>query len=308
MRVRTNPLDDAGIYEPDIRAAFELCRVLHAAYGGTSYFAAQLLPRAKRCHVDSLYAFALFATRSADNPVAAWSLRDRVCAELDAGTPSDPITRALDHTMRVWGIPVEHVDTFFRSLLMDMTVEGYTTFEELREYVWCSAVLGLQMVPLLEPLSDDAPERVATLAEAFQLTNVVRDLADDLRRGRLYLPSADLAHFGVTRAELEAGVMTPEFQELIKFEIGRVRALYRFAEDGIEAVTPSSRPCLRTAAAWYCSVLDEIEAADYRVLDPRVAARLSRRTMPVASAGSEPFGLRRKAGDPLPGLLVELSA
>lgn len=286
-------LDAAGIRAPHLRRAYELCRTLHADYGRTYYLATLLLPPAKRPFVNSLYGFARYADEIVDNGDPATKeeeLREwtgRVLADLDAGQTDrdDPVFQALLHTMKVWDVQTAHVKAFLDSMLMDLTVTEYPTYDDLRHYMYGSAaVIGLEMVPILEPLSEEAYPRAHALGEAFQLTNFVRDIAEDLDRGRIYLPMEDLHRFGVTRADLERREVTPAIRELLRFEIERIRELYAYAAGGIDLLAPSSRDCVRTAFVLYGDILDEVERADYRILDRRVAVGLPRR-LKVASDG-----------------------
>ena len=104
------------------------------------------------------------------------------------------------------------------------------------------------------------------LGIAFQLTNFIRDVGEDLQRGRVYLPKDELALFGVTRDDLATGVVDANLRRLLAFQIARARELFRAAAPGIRLLEPTSRDCIRTAATLYGEILDEVEAADYRVL------------------------------------------
>lgn len=284
-------LDAAGIVDPDLRAAYERCRRLHAGFGRTYYLATLLLPAEKRPYVNSLYGFARYADEIVDNgdpatkegDLTRWS--DQVLVDLASGRSSDPVCRALLHTLEIWDIPIAHIQAFLRSMLMDLTVTEYQTYADLQEYMYGSAaVIGLQMVPILEPLHDEAAHHAATLGEAFQMTNFVRDVAEDLRRGRIYFPMADLDSFGVTRADLMKDAASAPVRSLIQFEIARTRKLYKTAEDGIALLAKSSRPCIRAAFVLYQGILDEVERADYQILDNRVSVRVRRRAG-VAATG-----------------------
>jgi phytoene synthase len=140
-----------------------------------------------------------------------------------------------------------------------------------------AAVIGLQMVPILEPLDPRAAGHAQTLGEAFQLSNFIRDVAEDLRRGRVYLPQEDLDRFGVIRADLAPGPTPPQVRELLAFEVARTRSLYAEAEPGIDMLHPTSRDCIRTAFELYRGILGAVEKADYQVLDRRVGVPLPRR-------------------------------
>ncbi|HEX6936196.1 MAG TPA: phytoene/squalene synthase family protein [Actinomycetes bacterium] len=276
-------LDAAGIREPSLRAAYELCRRLNASHGKTYYLATLLLPPAKRPHVHALYGFARYADELVDDldspdPAALVVWSDRFLHDLSRGASADPVARAVIHTARTWDIPADTFRAFLDSMQMDITVTGYPTYADLERYMYGSAaVIGLQMVPILEPLDARAADYARTLGEAFQLSNFVRDVGEDLRRGRVYLPQEDLDRFGVTRADLAPGPTPPHVVDLLRFEIARTRRLYDAARPGIDLLHPSSRDCIRTAFTLYAGILDAVEQADYQVLDRRVSVPLPRR-------------------------------
>jgi phytoene synthase len=120
-------------------------------------------------------------------------------------------------------------------------------------------------------MAEAAAPYAADLGRAFQLTNFIRDIGEDLQRGRLYLPKEDLAMFAVSREDLEHGVVNGKVRRLLAFEVARAREIYRNAEPGIRLLDPTSRDCIRTAYRLYSAILDQVEAVDYRVLDRRVA-------------------------------------
>ena len=154
---------------------------------------------------------------------------------------------------------------------MDLTVREYATWDDLMTYVYGSAaVIGLQMLPILEPSHDAAAVYARDLGTAFQLANFLRDVGEDLRRDRVYLPLESLALFGVDRQALASGVVDGRVRRLLAFEIARCRELFRSAAPGIRLLHPTSRPCIQTAFRLYAAILDEIEKADYQVLDRRV--------------------------------------
>jgi phytoene synthase len=163
-------------------------------------------------------------------------------------------------------------------MTMDLTVAEYATYEDLYEYVYGSAaVIGLQMVPILEPTSQDAYKYATELGVAFQLANFIRDVGEDLERGRVYLPLEELAQFGVTRADLEARVATPEIKAALKHQIARVRQLEESSRAGIAMLGASAQPCIETARILYCGIVDAVEEIDYEVFAKRATVALSRR-------------------------------
>jgi len=276
-------LDAAGITEPGLRAAYEECRRLNAAHGRTYYLSTLLLPPAKRPHVHALYGFARYADEFVDDldapdPAALVAWGDRFLEDLASGDSADPVSRAAIQTARTWDIPAETFEAFLASMRMDITVTAYATYAELEHYMYGSAaVIGLQMVPILEPLDERAAGYARTLGEAFQLSNFIRDVAEDLRRGRVYLPQEDLDRFGVTHADLATGPTPRNVVELLRFEIARTRGLYHRAWPGIDLLHPASRDCIRAAFQLYGGILDAVEDANYQVLDRRVSVPLRRR-------------------------------
>ncbi len=152
---------------------------------------------------------------------------------------------------------------------MDLTVTEYATYDDLYEYVYGSAaVIGLQMVPILEPTAPEAYERAKDLGVAFQLANFVRDVGEDLERGRVYLPLEDLARFGVTRADLEKRVVTPDDPRSARVpDRGACGRSRRSRVPGIAMLHPSSQPCIEAARVLYCGIVDAVEEIDYQVFD-----------------------------------------
>ena len=270
-----------------LSAAYERCRQLHARHGRTYYLATLLLPRWKRRHVHALYGFTRYADEivddldsTLDGPGQAAALRAwgaGFFAGLRGAPGDDPLLPAVLHTVRAFELDVGDFEKFLDAMAMDLTVDGYATYADLLGYMEGSAaVIGTMMTPILEP-SDPAAARepARQLGLAFQLTNFIRDVAEDSRRGRVYLPAEDLDRFGVRRADLAAPATTRAVRELVAFEVERARGHYRAAEPGIDLLAPSSRPCIRVAFDLYGGILDEVERAGYQVLDRR--ARVPRR-------------------------------
>jgi phytoene synthase len=286
--VSKRDLDAAGIFDPALRESYELCRQLNAEHGKTYYLATLLLPPAKRPYVHALYGFARYADEIVDDLAStlteaektqqlnAWG--NEFLAKFDSGETDDPVCIAVLDTVRRWNIPRDHFEAFLHSMTMDLTVTEYQTYEDLYEYVYGSAaVIGLQMVPILEPTSQDAYKYATELGVAFQLANFIRDVGEDLERGRVYLPLQELAQFGVSRAALEARIATPEIKAALKFQIERVRQLEQSSRTGIAMLGAQSQPCIETARILYCGIVDAVEQIDYEVFSKRATVSMSRR-------------------------------
>ena len=288
-------LTAAGITDPDLRASYAECKRLNALHGKTYFLATLLLPKAKRPFVHALYGFARYADEIVDDLASELSIEEKaealsnwgngVLADLKKGTSDDHVGRALIDTVKRFDIPHEHFEAFLHSMTMDLTVQEYETYEDLLEYVYGSAaVIGLEMVPILGPLHNDAYGAAKKLGIAFQLANFIRDVDEDLDRGRVYLPIKELAQFGVTREMLEERVSTPEIVEALKFQIARVRQLQAEAAPGIAMLEATSRPCIEAASTLYCGIVDEVEKIGFDIFNQRAKTSTGRRIRVAGAA------------------------
>jgi phytoene synthase len=288
-------------------AAYASCRDLHRRYGRSYYLATRLLPLWKRRHVHALYGFTRYTDDIVDADGAAgtpplgperarrlgqWA--GRFDAAVDgAQDPAEPILLAVRHTIATFGLRRADFDAFFASMRMDLHVRAYADYGALLKYMEGSAaVIGTMMLPILLAPDDGpgpVPAAVAATAReparqlglAFQLTNFIRDVAEDLGRGRVYLPAADLERFGVHRDDLAAPSASPAVRRLVAFEIERARAHYRNALPGLAVLPTRSRRCVRLAHAVYGGILDRIEQADCDILAGRAVVPRRQRAAAV---------------------------
>ncbi|MGC4792257.1 phytoene/squalene synthase family protein [Micromonospora sp. DT178] len=291
--------------DTDLTAAYGHCRELHRRHGRTYYLATRLLPAWKRRHVHALYGFTRYADEIVDRteelPPAERAARlddwaGRFVAGLHGEPVDDPLLPAVLHTIAVFDLDRDDFASFLKSMAMDLTVTSYRTYDHLLDYMEGSAaVIGTMMLPILgssDPAAAREPAR--QLGFAFQLTNFIRDVAEDLDRGRTYLPDDDLALFGVTREDLaEArarGRATSRIRDLIAYEVTRAQAHYAAAAPGITLLAPASQACMRTAYALYGGILDEVAARDYDVFVDRALVPQRRRLAVAARALLTPVG------------------
>jgi len=283
---------------PELAGAYEHCRRIHAAHGRTYYLATRLLPRARRRDVWALYAFARVADELVDAPqistpdpdaLLAW--REQAMMSMRSACQPDPgehpVLAATWNTMRRFGLDPDLLEEFLDSMAMDLTVTRYASWEELRGYMRGSAaVIGELMAPLLGASGPDALGRAATLGEAFQLTNFIRDVGEDYIRGRIYLPQTDLARFGVSEDLLAQAVHTgapsPQVRSLVAFEVRRATSLYASAQPGLTMVDARSQPCLEAAFTLYRRILHRVIANDFNVFERRLVVPTWQR---LATAG-----------------------
>ena len=287
-------LHAAGISDERLRESYRYCRRLNAEHGRTYFLATRLLTPSQRPAVHALYGFARYADDILDDLHSEATVEERSARlELlaarfmrgdDADLASEPVLPAVLHAARTYRIPLGLFDEFLASMRMDLTVTDYPDRPALNRYMRGSAeVIGLQMVPILGsvgPLSDAEPGAEA-LGRAFQLTNFLRDINEDLERNRVYLPADELAAFGVDRALLtwcrDNQRTDPRVRQALAAQHEITRAIYREAYKGIALLAPESRPCVMTAYTLYSEILDRIEDLDFEVFSQRASVGVGRR-------------------------------
>lgn len=285
-------LTAAGITDPRLRASYQRCKNLNSKHGKTYYLATLLLPKEKRPYVHALYGFARYADEIVDDLASQLSEREKeeklnnwgdlVLADLKSGSSEDPIAAALVDTATKFSIPISYFEAFLHSMKMDLTVTEYHSYQDLYEYVYGSAaVIGLQMVSILgtESAAEFKSAKIAAekLGVAFQLANFIRDVGEDLERGRVYLPITELQSHGVTRQMLENRVVTPQIKNALKEQITRVRQLQLESTPGITLLSAKSRECIKAASELYCGIVDEVEKIDYEIFTKRAKTSTFRR-------------------------------
>ncbi|GAA2986015.1 MULTISPECIES: phytoene/squalene synthase family protein [Streptomyces] len=304
-------LDAAQITEPALRAAYDRCRRLNARHGRTYFLATRLLPVERRCAVHALYGFARWADDIVDDldrsrPPAERDrllrlLEDDLVLGLRTGGGDEPVVRAVADTAGRYAIDHGLFADFMASMRSDLSVTDYPTYAHLRAYMHGSAaVIGLQMLPVLGTVVDrrEAAPHAAALGVAFQLTNFLRDVGEDLDRGRVYLPADLLAAHGVARPLLEWSRRTGRRDRRVRAALveaeALTRAVYREAEPGIAMLEPRVRPCIRTAFTLYGGILDAIAADDYAVLHRRAVVPRGRRAVTAAGGLARVLGARMR--------------
>ena len=285
-------LDAAGVTAPALREAYRRCRALNAEHGRTYYLATKLLSAEQRPAVHALYGFARWVDDIVDDVhsglddkiTAIDGIDARLNAALATGTTDDPVLAALLDTVHRYDIPAVHFHDFMASMRMDLTVTDYPTYADLERYVHGSAaVIGLQVLPVLGTSvpREEAEPAAAALGIALQLTNFIRDVGEDLDRGRVYLPADELAAFGVDRERLlharASGRADDKVRAALHDQVRRAREVYTRAWPGIAMLAPRSRPCVMTAYRLYGRILDLVENADCDVLSRRVVVSNGRR-------------------------------
>jgi phytoene synthase len=269
--VDLEPLGDA-----ELDACYRTCRDIVKFHSKTFYLSSLFLSPEKKRAVWAVYAFCRTADEIIDRIAPARERLEAIDAwerQLTAayhGLTTDPIFSAFADSAQRFGIPIQPGLDLLRGARMDVTIHRYETYEELREYCYLVAsTVGLLVMPILGTLSPEATGYGVALGRAMQMTNILRDVGEDARMDRIYLPAEDLRRFGCTESGILEEVLDERFVALMTFEIDRVRAMYLEAEPGIAMLAPESRYTVRLALSLYRRILDRIEANEYDVFRRR---------------------------------------
>jgi phytoene synthase len=314
-------LNAAGVRDPRLRGSYQRCRELNATHGRTYYLASTLLARSQRPAVHALYGLARRADDIVDTAppgtdpsvisASLGQLAEGLRTGLRDGASDHPILAAVVDTVRRYRISAALFQDFFASMRMDLTVTGYPDRAALDAYVHGSAeVIGLQVLPVLGtvgPAAEAAPY-AAALGKAFQLTNFLRDVGEDLDRGRVYLPADELAACGVERGLLQwcrdRRTTDPRVRAALADQHAATRAIYAYARRGIAMLDPISRPCVATAFTLYQQILDRIEDSGFAVFAERARVGQARRLQVAGLALTQALWARsrlaRRGGLPGP--------
>jgi phytoene synthase len=263
---------------------YEECRRLHKRHGTTYYFASQFFAPHIRKQTHALYGFVRMPDEWVDNPdcdlaetrVKLQDFRSELLSGFRGVVPTSGPLRAFCDVVSACNIPNEEPLLFLDCMEQDLETNRYATYRDLQGYMRGSAcAVGVMMCHILSSqLDPECLSHAMALGEAMQLTNFLRDVGEDARRGRIYLPLEDLARFDVTEDEIFSERVTEPFRNLMRFEIERTRTLYRRSEAGIDLLPPYSRKAVRLSQVLYSRILARIEQNEFDVFSRR--ARTSR--------------------------------
>jgi len=256
----------------------EYCQQKAAASGSSFYYSFLFLPAERRRAITALYAFCREVddvvdetsdTQLAATKLAWWRVE---LGKLFAGNPQHPVTKALLPHLEPFGITHEKLSDIIDGMEMDLTQTRYLDWPGLERYCYrVASVVGLLAAGIFGYRDARTLDYARNLGLAFQLTNIIRDVGEDARKNRIYLPMADLKEFGVPAADILQARETPEFQRLMSFEAARAREHYEKAMQALPAEDRKpQRPGLIMAAI-YRTLLEEIERDGFRVLTQRTS-------------------------------------
>ena len=262
----------------DLKLAYDACRAITRREAKNFYYAFLTLPAAKRRAIYAAYAFCRYCDDSVDQETTA-EAKMTALAELQAnlddtfsGSSAGPVFLALADVAKRYDIPRDYFREIILGVESDLVKDRFQNFDELREYCYrVASVVGLICLQIFGYKNDDAKEYAVDLGLAMQLTNIIRDVREDLEMGRVYLPQDEMARFGYSEEDLRNGVRNQAFRDLMKFQSQRAREYFDRGSKLLPYLSRRSRACPAVLGALYSKVLDRIEASDYDVLESRVS-------------------------------------
>ena len=256
-----------------LQQAYDHCEDVTAVNSRSFFLASRLLPPEKRQAVRALYAFCRVTDDIVDHPsgnvsedLSVWTKQS-----LSWNPPKDNLTAvAWADTRARYHIPQRYAEQLIEGVSMDLHKTRYNTFESLANYCYgVASTVGLMSMHIIGFSSDDAIPYAVKLGVALQLTNILRDVAEDWDRGRLYLPLEELTAFNLTENDIARGEVTPQWRDFMKFQIDRARRLYAESWPGIGMLAPEGRLAILAAADFYRGILTNIEEHNYDVFSRR---------------------------------------
>ncbi|MFZ0545782.1 MAG: squalene/phytoene synthase family protein, partial [Candidatus Promineifilaceae bacterium] len=253
--------------------AYQHCVNLTSQHSKTFFLASALLPSNQRLAVRGLYAFCRVSDDLVDQGGKDRLQKLQIWRQhsLSQRPPlNDQVALAWADTRSAYNIPQRYAEQLLDGITSDLTKTRYATFSELTDYCYSVAsTVGLMAMHIIGYHSEEAIPYAVKLGVALQLTNILRDVAEDWQNGRLYLPLDELAPFLLTEADIASGIMDERWHSFMKFQIARIRQLYAEALPGIGLLHKRGRFAIQAAAELYQGILDDIEKNNYNVFDRR---------------------------------------
>jgi phytoene synthase len=259
--------------------AYQHCDDITRVHSRTFYLASSLLPAEKQRAIRALYAFCRVSDDLVDrrDPEDDTDLeRWRTLSLGSAAASHNPVLLAWSDTRKKFKIPWLYADQLLDGVAKDLSKVRYSTFNELAAYCYgVACTVGLMSMHIIGFSGPEAIPYAIRLGVALQLTNILRDIGEDWRRGRIYLPKEELEAFHLTEEDVARGVIDERWRSFMRAQIARNRQLYRQALPGVALLHPEGRFSIQAAAELYQAILDDIEAHDYEVFQRRASVSTS---------------------------------
>jgi phytoene synthase len=271
-------LDEDVAKSIDAMTPDEYCQDKAAKSGSSFYYSFRFLPPDRRRAITALYAYCREVDDIADEVEDVNVARAKLgwwraeVANLFAGHPTHPVTKALQPATQNFGVDQSRLIEIIDGMEMDLSRRRYQDFDSLKLYCHrVAGVVGQLSASIFGFQNSKTLDYAENLGLAFQMTNIIRDVGEDARRDRIYLPQEDLQKFSVTNADILDCRHSPQFEKLMAFQAERAKSLYN---EAFQALMPEDRRPQRPGlimAAIYRSLLDELERDSFKVLNQRIS-------------------------------------
>ena len=275
----------------DLDQAYEQCRLITKKEAKNFYYAFITLPARKRKAIYAAYAFCRLCDDAADDELPSEQKLENLhelrgdLSRAYEGHSNGPVFAALGDAATTFDIPEEYFQQVVSGVEMDLTKTRYQNFEELSSYCYgVACAVGLICIQVFGYSNKSAREHAIDLGLAMQLTNILRDIKEDLDRGRVYLPLEEIDRFGYSVEELEAGALNRPFLNLMEFQAQRAREHFDRGFKLLPLLSPRARGCPAILGQLYRHILDRIEAKGFNVFDGRIT--LSKREKYLVTAST----------------------
>lgn len=273
---RTRPFFSYWAGDASLRKAYKQAEKITAQHSKSFYFASGLLPEEKRSAVRALYAFCRtvddIVDESPDAEQDAQLAYWRGVVENASFAQNDLVAAAWTDTLTRYHIPRHYALQLIDGVTRDLFQSRYQTFEELATYCYSVAsTVGLMSMYIVGFDSNEAVPYAIKLGVALQMTNILRDLGEDYRNGRLYLPREELAFYGIKESDIAEGLITDNWRQFMKFQIDRTRQLYDESWAGVKMLEREGQLAIGAASVFYQGILDQIEKSDCDVFTRRAS-------------------------------------
>jgi phytoene synthase len=274
----TRPLFSYWAGDAALEIAYESCNRITRQHSKSFHFASALLPVEKRSATRALYAFCRVVDDIVDESTLAADIKLKkldywkMVVQTSLAPESDPVARAWVDTLNRYHIPRHYAIQLIDGVSRDLTQTQYVTFEDLATYCYgVASTVGLMSMYIIGFKNNDALPYAIKLGVALQMTNILRDVGEDFKKGFVYLPQSELIEFGLNEEVISEATINDDWREFMSFQIARTRQLYSDAQPGVRLLEKEGQMAILAASDFYQGILDDIEQNDYDVFSRRAS-------------------------------------
>jgi len=274
----TKPLFSYWAGDASLKHAYSVCDKITRQHSKSFHLASGLLPEEKRLAVRALYAFCRTVDDIVDESEMSFSEKStqleywKRVVQTTLASEQDAVARAWVDTIHRYHIPPHYAIQLIEGVSRDLNQSHYKSFDDLATYCYgVASTVGLMSMFIIGFKSNEALPYAIKLGVALQMTNILRDIGEDFRKGFVYLPQEELIEYGLTEEDIANGLVTDDWREYMRFQIARTRELYAEADHGINLLERQGQLAISAASDFYQGILNDIESHDYNVFTRRAS-------------------------------------